>query len=164
MNIDELQVKAEKTLDSYEKFSGVPEFIIYDSDQVSKYFSMNIEQLNKLSPVECAEAAYILAQYSFYFQRMYNRESAKHRWAQDQLSKVVCDKMNDYDKYAKYDHKIELIAKENAVVEKLQSIISYTAQMMERMNFLSTSIKHMCETMSNLQKSKSYSHKAVQYE
>jgi len=164
MNIEELQIQAEKTLDVYEKFSGIPEFVMYDTDQVSKYFSMNITQLNKLSTIECAEAAYILAQYSFYFQRMYNRESAKHRWAQDQLSKLVCDKMKDYDKYAKYDHKISLIAKENNVVNRLQSVISYTSQMMERMNFLSTSIKTMCEAMSNLQKTKSYSNRVIEHE
>lgn len=164
MNIDQLQVKAEQVLDSYEKLSGIPEFSMFDSTQVDRYFTMTIEQLNRLPPTECAEAAYILAQYSFHLQRVYNRESAKHRWAQDQMSKLVCDKLQNYDTYMKYDHKIALIAKENNVVERLQEIISYSGQMMERMNFLSTSIKNMCETMSNVQKAKSYSNKAAQYE
>ena len=164
MNIEQLQVQVEKSLDEYERFSGLPPFTIYDSEQAAQYFTMTLEQLNNLSPVECAEAAYILAQYSFYFQRTYNRESARHKWALSQMSKLICDKMGGYPDFTKYDHKVELIAKENAVVAKLQNLINYTAQMMERMNFLSSSIKNMCETMSNIQKAKSYSQKAASYE
>jgi hypothetical protein len=163
MNPDELLVKAENILDNYEKLSGIPEFRMYDVEEVSKYFHLKIEQLNKLSAIECAEVSYILAQYSFYLQRMYNRESAKHRWAQDQLTKVVCDKLESYDTYMKHDHKIALIAKENKVVERLQSIINYTSQIMERMNFLSTSVKNMSEIMSNLQKAKSFKSKINEY-
>lgn len=162
-SINDLLVKAEKVLDNYEKLSGIPEFCTFDSEQVDRYFKMTIEQLNKLTAMECAEAAYILAQYSFYMQRMYNRESAKHRWATDQMARLLCDKLEGYDTYMKYDHKVALIAKENIVVEKLSSIISYTSQIMERLNFLSTSIKNMCEIMSNIQKAKSYSNKADNY-
>jgi len=156
MTPDELMVKAETILDNYEKTNGILEFRIYDVDEVSKYFHLKIEQLNKLSAIECAEVSYLLAQYSFYLQRMYNRESAKNRWAQDQITKIVCDKLDSYNNgtYMKYDHKISIIAKENKVVEKLQSILNYTSQIMERMNFLSTSVKNMSEIMSNLQKAK----------
>ena len=164
MNMDELQIKAEKILDGYEKLSGISEFVAFDETQISKYFNMPIEQLNKLTAIECAEAAYILAQYSFYLQRLYNRESAKFRWASDQLTKIVCDKLDSYSTYTKYDHKVALIAKENTAVERLQSIQNYTGQIMERLNFLSTSVKNMCETMSNVQKAKSYSNKAGTYE
>ena len=45
MNINELQIKAEKILDNYEKLSGLPEFVIFDVEAVSKYFNMSIEQL-----------------------------------------------------------------------------------------------------------------------
>jgi len=164
MNIDELQAKSESILDNYEKISGLPEFSTYDSSDVDIYFKLTIEQLNKLSATECASAAYLLAQYSFYLQRLYNRESAKQRWASDQLTKLVCDKMDDYSTYTKYDHKVALIAKENKVVERLQSVLNYTTQIMERLNFLSTSVKNMCEVMSNIQKAKSFSQRANQYE
>ena len=80
------------------------------------------------------------------------------------MNKIVCDKLADYDTYTKYEHKIALIAKENTVVDRLQSIITYTTQTMERLNFLSTSIKNMCETMSNLQKAKAFKNKANSYE
>lgn len=164
MNVDELQTKAEKILDEYEKLSGIPEFRMFDDSQISKYFNMSIEQLNKLSGMECAEAAYMLAQYSYYMQRLYNRESAKNKWAHSQMARMVCDKMDSYDTYMKYEHKIELIAKENTAVQRLQSIILYSSQIMERLNFLSTSIKNMCEIMSNIQKAKSYQNKANNYE
>lgn len=164
MNIDELQIKAEQTLDNYEKLIGIPEFSAFDTEQIDRYFVMRIEQLNKLSAIECAEAAYVLAQYSFYLQRMYNRESSKNRWASDQMTKLVCDKIENYDTYMKYDNKIALIAKENDVVKKIQSIINYTEQIKERLNFLSTSVKNMCDIMSNLQKAKSYNNRVNQHE
>jgi len=164
MNIDELSTKAEGILDNYEKLSGLTQFNIFDESQISKYFDMRIEQLNKLSAIECAEAAYVLAQYSFYLQRLYNRESAKSRWASDQMAKLICDKLGDYSDFTKYDHKVALIAKENSVVERLRSITSYTEQLMARLNFLSTSVKNMCEIMSNIQKAKSFQNKAVSHE
>lgn len=165
MNIDELKAKAETMLDKYEEFSGLPTFQAFDSQHIDKYFKMTIEQINKLSPEDCATAAFMLAQYSFYVQRLYNRESAQNRWASDQLTKLVCDKLGDYsDSYMKYDNKIALIAKENEVVAKLQSVINYTVQIMERLNYLATSIKNMGDIMANVGKAKSYSQKAQYYE
>jgi hypothetical protein len=163
LNINELLIKAEKVLDNYEKLSGIPEFSPFNTNEIDRYFRMRIEQLNKLTAMECAEGAYMLAQYSFYLQRMYNRESAKHRWATDKMAQLVCDKMADYDTYMKYEHKVSLIAKENNVVEKLRDIISYTSQVMERLNFLSTSVKNMGEVMSNIQKARTYGSKADSY-
>lgn len=163
MNIDELQIRAEKILDDYEKIINLPEFNMVEMDDINTYFNMKIEQLNKLTSIECAEGAYILARYCFYLQRMYNRESAKNKWAIDQMNKLICDKLSEYDTYMKYEHKISLIAKENSVVEKLQKIINYTNQVMERLNFLASAVKNMSEMISNLQKAKSYSERATNY-
>lgn len=164
MNIDELLTKAEKILDDYENLSGLPEYKIFDNKQVNRYFNMTFEELNSMSAIECAEAAYLLAQYSFYLQRMFNRESAKNRWGQDQITKLVCDKLDNYSTYTKYENKIALIAKENKSVERLQSIINYTNQVMERLNFLSTSVKNMSEIMSHIQKAKAFQNRASHYE
>jgi hypothetical protein len=164
MNIDEIQTEAEKILDQYETSGGLIQFGAFDSSEVEKYFHLSMAQLNKLGGMECANASYMLAQYSFHLQRLYNRESAKNRWAQDQITKAVCDKLDDYSTYTKYDAKIALVAKENTAVEKLQAIVSYSGQTMERLNFLSTSVKNMCEIMSNLQRAKAFQQKAGQYE
>jgi len=164
MNADQEQLKAAELLDVYERNNGLSGFQMFDSSEVDKYFHLKMAQLNKLSNIECAQAAYVLAEYSFHLQRTFNRESAKNRWALDQITKCVCDKMNDYDKYAKYDHKIALIAKENEYVASLQGIVSYSGQSMERLSFLATSVKNMCEIMSNLQRAKAFSNKANQYE
>ena len=165
MNVDETLQKCETMLDEYEKLSGISEFKPFDDSYVSKLFNMPIELLNKMTAMECAEAAYTLAQYSFYIQRLYNRESAKNKWANNRINRAVCTEIQDYNNsYMKYEQKIELIAKENEVVQKLINIINYSSLVMERLNFLSTSIKNMCETISNLQKAKSYQHKANNYE
>ena len=156
MNIDQLLSKTESILDNYEKLSGLPEFSVFDVSEVSQYFQMTIEQLNNLTHIDCANASYLLAQYAFYIQRLVNRESARLRWATDQTTKLICDKIDNYSVYTKYDCKIALIAKENEAVNRLQAVVSYTSQTIERLNFLSNSIKNMSDIMSNIQKVKSF--------
>lgn len=156
MNVDELLNKAQQILDDYEKYSGLPTFEVFDTKEIDAYFKLNISQLNKLSALECANISYVLAEYSFYLQRIYNRESAKNKWGNTKLSELICDKLNSYDKYTKHDYKVALIAKENEVVKQINSVINYTNQTMERLNFLSNSVKHMSDIMSNIQKAKSY--------
>lgn len=161
-NYDELVVRTNQILNNYEKLSGIPEFKTFNSDQVDGYFNMTIEQLNKLTPTECAEIAYVLAQYAFYIQRLQNRESAQQKWALDQLTNAICDKLDSYSTYTKHEVKIALIAKENKAVDRLRILLGYTSQIIERLNFLSSNIKHMSDIMSNIQKAKSFNQKANQ--
>jgi len=165
MSIDEDKAKVEDVLDSYESIQGIS--VISDpgtKTDLNQYLTMNQSQLQALNISDCAEIAYILAEYAFYIQRLYNKESATLQWAEKKLLEYVCDKLDQFDKYTKYDTKIYCIAKENNAVRKVLRIISYCKQVMERLNFLSTRLHNMSERLNNLQIAKASQRKAMQYE
>ena len=72
----------DKALDEYEKSCGLP--IIKSpgtEDELNTYLTMNRDEMEKLTPENCAEISARLAQFAFYLQRLHNREKARHIWA-----------------------------------------------------------------------------------
>lgn len=150
--------EAEDILDEFENIHHLSRVTI--PNEIEKILNISYEQLEKLQHIQCAEYAYQLAQYSYYIQRVYNKESARLKWFNNQLQNLTADKLNNYDQYTKYEVKIRLIAKENAVVMRLIQLMNQSEQKMERMSFLGTSISRMSDTMNNLQRAKQQQIKA----
>jgi len=152
MNIDEAQQKIEEVLKNYEKLNGLSNISVPGSeDELSRYLKMTRSELSDLSIEDCAEIAFFLSQYSFYLQYQINKENGTHKWAEKKLIELTCDKLDDYDKYMKYENKIALIAKENAVVHKILYIMSYSTQIIERLSHLSNKLETLSDKMKNIQ-------------
>ena len=144
-----------KALDDYEKSSGMPELKAPGSEtEMQKYFTMSRDELEALSSRDCAEISFRLAQFSFYIQRLCNRETSRANWATTTLNESVAQELNQFSQYTKFDIKVSLIAKENEYVKKLQSIIKYANQRMDRLSFLSNNIKYLSEVMTANQRAK----------
>jgi hypothetical protein len=149
---------AQDILDSFEQIHQLSGVVIPDS--LDKIWNLPYNRLQKLSAVECAEYAFILAQYSMYVQKIYNREKSKVEWLENKIHELSFDKLNDYDQYTKYDVKLRLIAKENKPFNDLLKHLSYTKQIMTRLEFLPTSIKVLSDNLSNIQRAKSQVYRA----
>jgi hypothetical protein len=144
-----------KALDDYEKSIGLPEPITPGTEEeLQQYFSMNRDELESLSARDCAAISLRLAQFSLYIQRLYNRETSRLNWAKTTLSESIAKEFGNYSQYTKYDIKVALIAKENEFVRKVQQIINYAQQRMDRLYFLSTNIKYLSEVMQANQRAK----------
>ena len=68
----------DKILDEYEKSISLSEYSIGCSvaeSEINNYLSMNRDEIEKLTPEDCAQISYRLAQFGFYLQRSLNRAS-----------------------------------------------------------------------------------------
>lgn len=155
MQIEEELAQINDVLDNYEKINGIPQCMPPGTErELAKYISMGIDELDSYTQEGCAEISYFLSQYSLYIQRLTNKETANLVWIDKKLIEYTCDKLKDYDQYMKHDYKIGSIARENTVVEQFIKLRCRTQQIIERLAFVASSIKHMSDMMKSLQMSK----------
>jgi hypothetical protein len=90
-------------LDQYEQNLGLPEYAVsFASDEINTYLTMNRDSIEKLSPEDCAQIAYRLAQFSFHLQRSINREIARHNWSEEKIKETISDEINNYKESIDY--------------------------------------------------------------
>lgn len=152
--VDELLLDSQGYLDDFEEIHLLKK--PYLPTNGVEALELSYEQLAKLSAEQCGEYSHIIAQYSAYIQRIENKEAATLIWLTSKLQDLVCNKLNDYDQYTRYEIKVKLIARENDVVKKLLQQINYTEQKLARLKYISTSITKQSETLNNLRQTKMY--------
>jgi len=142
----------DRLLDEYEKEIHLP---ILDTpgeeNELQQYLSMNRNVLEKLNPIDCGQIAYRLSQFSFFLQRLYNREKARSIWASNYLNKIIAPQLGSYDKYMKYDAKVALIVEENSSANALQKVLIHCTQRMERLESLASELKHLSSIIKSIQ-------------
>ena len=142
-------------LDDYETSNGLPK--IKDpgtEEELQQYLTMNRDIVEKLTVEQCGNIAYRIKQYAFYMQRLYNRERGRLLWAATQLNKEVSAKIHNYDQFMKYPNKVACIARDDSHVKNLYNIHTHSKQRMQRLTYLSNSIKDMGDTLLSLQRAK----------
>lgn len=146
--------KLDKVLDEYEGLCGLPSFKEEFShpDNIQQYIGMTREQMEKLSPEDCAEIAILLNGFSFHLQRAYNREIARINWAQNLLRNIVSGRECQYR--GSWDSQFAQAVKEDTYCTKLLKLKAYAQQRADRITYLSTSMKNMSDLFKNLQLAK----------
>lgn len=134
-------------LDEYEKGLGL---VSVQPADISEYLNYTRDQLEKLTPAQCAETSYLLIQYAFFLQRSYNKEMARLNWAKATSKEILAESMGNYKAYS-YEERFYQAAKENAYASKLISIQKYCQQRVDRLNFLSASIKSLADCLKSIQ-------------
>lgn len=152
--LEEQMELAHKLLDEFESIHNLTRPTV--PNETEEILNLTHPQLEKLGAVDCAEKAYQLAQYSYYIQRVHNKEAATLKWLKDKLDYFVASKWENYDSFTKYEIRGRLIARDNDVVTRLLKLISYSEQKIERLSFLGTTISKMSDKLENLQRAKSY--------
>lgn len=145
----------DEILDQYEQSIGLP---IYKDDSLSSeelntYLSMNRDAIEKLTPEDCAQIAYRLAQYSFHIQRTVNRESARHNWAEELTKETIADELNNYKGYG-YIEKSTQAIKHNDKAQSLNKIKIYAKQRIDRLSYLANGVKNLSDIILSVQKTK----------
>lgn len=145
----------DKILDEYEYSIGLAEYAtnIISTEEINKYTSMSRDEIEKLSPEDCAQISYRLSQFSFYLQRSLNREIARYNWADENIKDVIADEINNYKGYGYIEKSIQAI-KHNEKASGLNSIKKYAKQRGDRLQYLANSIKNLSDIMLSIQKSK----------
>jgi len=142
-------------LDSYEKSIGLPTCQAPGTEEdLNKIICIDRQSLESLHLEECSALVFKLAQYSFYLQRLQNREKTRETWATEELNKIVSAKFNDYDKYMKFDMRVASVIKEDSYAESIHKILIYARQRSQRLDFLSMSLTNLSNAMKSVQHTK----------
>lgn len=146
----------DKVLDEYESSIGLGQYSLSNNlpeEELNEYFSMNRNVIEKLSPEDCAQISYRLAQYSFFLQRTLNREIARYNWAEEAVKEAIADDINNYKGYGFLEKSLQAI-KHNDKAHALDKIKRYAKQRMDRLSYLANNIKNMSDIMLSVQKIK----------
>jgi hypothetical protein len=157
MNISEQIDKINDILDDYETVNSiVSPKVSHNLEHIENFINMSYKQLQALGAEECAEGAYLLSQYAFFVQREQNKQIAINNWAQSKLNECLSGEIMNMDSFIKYEVKIAEIVKTNNVAAKLMKITVHATSVVDRLNFLSSNIKHMSDMLLNLHRAKKY--------
>jgi hypothetical protein len=145
----------DKILDEYENTIGLSEYSqnVINNEEINKYTSMTRDEIEKLSPEDCAQISYRLSQFAFYLQRSLNRELARYNWAEENIKEVIADEINNYKGYGYIEKSLQAI-KHNEKASGLNSIKKYAKQRSDRLQYLANSIKNLSDVMLSIQKTK----------
>ena len=147
--------KAMALLDEYENAIGLPKHNPPGTErELNDYLSWDRDVVEKLSAEQAGGVAFRLNQYTFYFQREFNREAARQNWAKTQLANVIAQELGSFDKYTKHEVKVSLICASNSYAQAINQILSNAENRVIRLTFLSTSIKNLADNMMSVQRAK----------
>ena len=149
--------KLDSVLDEYESSIGLPKFTDnFHDDSAKKYLQLTRDQIEKLTPAQCSEAALLLSGLAFHLQRSYNREIARINWADKILKSTIAGKEQSYR--GSWDSQFNQAVKEDGYATKIADIKRYAQQRADRLTYLSSSIKHMSDIFLSVQRSKVLKH------
>jgi hypothetical protein len=145
----------DKILDEYENTLGLG---IYKPDQfldneLNKYLFMSRDELEKLTPEDCASSSYRLAQFAFHIQRSINRELARYNWAEENIKETIADELNNYKGYG-YLEKASQAIKHNDKANALNKIKKYAKQRSDRLQYIANNIKNLSDILLSILKTK----------
>jgi len=145
----------DKVLDEYESSLGLPAYAnkVLPEEELNQYLTMDRNVIEKLTPEDCAQISYRLAQFSFHIQRTINRELARYNWAEETLKETIADEINNYKGYG-YIEKSTQAIKHNEKASSLNKIKKYAKQRSDRLSYISASVKNLSDIILSIQKMK----------
>lgn len=145
----------DKILDEYENSIGLPKYAnqALPEKELNTYLTMNRDDIEKLSPEDCAQISYRLAQFALHTQRTINREIARYNWAEETIKETIADDINNYKGYGYLEKSAQAI-KHNDKAASLNKIKKYAKQRQDRLSYISGNIKNLSDILLSIQKMK----------
>ena len=115
--------------------------------EAPKYLFMSIEELRKLGIDEVTEATYIIAQYSFYIQRLINQNSSWMKWAKLKIDEVSSHYIFEVDKYLGSYERMHVAKHGPEICKRLNSILRMCSARVERLHATPENIKIIADSL-----------------
>ena len=113
------------SIDRLEEFVGKLDAYMSDivhvepNSEVEKILSLTAFELKSLTSEECCEKAYAIYNYFNYLQKKHNKEVAKSKWCEEFINYAVSKVSNQFDKYTKWEVKVNSVIREDDFVQKV---------------------------------------------
>lgn len=121
--------------------------------KVEEILNLPYEDLRTLSAEECGENSFILSQYAYFLQQEYNYHKSKVDWCEVTITYAVAN-YGDPSTYVKPPEKAARLSFNNQAIKKVMKMQATARVMMNSLEFLSSKITSMVETLRYLQQSK----------
>lgn len=153
-SIDEHVEKVSSKLDAFEMSVGLPVWVHPATEtEAKRLLSLEPESLQKMSSIDCGEAAFILFQYAMTLQKAINREQAKLTLANASIGKIIGASLAQQKAYAFEERKL-LAIRENEAASAWQHVQVNTQMRIDRIVYLSGKVDSMAKSLMALQQSK----------
>lgn len=116
--------------------------------ELNKYLNMPLEQIKELSFSECAEIGYRLAQFSFYIQRVINRQIERINWIETHLNKMVANKIQNYSGNWTMSRQAAIL--DDGAARRYQEIQEQCQQRKDRLDYISKCLMNLVDQLKNL--------------
>lgn len=142
-------------LDEYEQSLSLPKYTnnSLPESELNQYLTMSRDELEKLTPEDCAQISYRLAQFAFHLQRTVNREIARYNWSEEYIKETIADEINNYKGYGFIEKSLQAI-KHNEKANALNGIKKFAKQRTDRLSYLANNIKNLSDIIMSIQKTK----------
>ena len=113
------------SIDRLEEFVGKLDAYMSDvvhvdpNPEVEKILSLTAFELKSLTSEECCEKAYAIYNYCNFLQKKHNKEVAKSKWCEEFINYAVSKVSNQFDKYTKWEVKVNSVIREDDFVQKV---------------------------------------------
>ena len=113
------------SIDRLEEFVGKLDGYMSDvihvepNPEVEKILSLTAFELKSLTSEECCEKAYAIYNYCNFLQNKHNKEVAKSKWCEEFIYYAVSKVSNQFDKYTKWEVKVNSVIREDDFVQKV---------------------------------------------
>ena len=151
--VDQRLEDVEKLLWEYQKSLGLNQGI--QGTDLGKYLNLKIEQLRKMSPEECAEASFALAQQALHVQQETNKHNQRINWAKTNINMMVTPHIDNYGgKYTSFESRKLLAIKDNEYTLKLFNLMVKAQQAVDMLAYVPSKIKFVADMLSEYKRTK----------
>tara|TARA_R100000008_G_C3542941_1_gene145848 strand:- start:340 stop:837 length:498 start_codon:yes stop_codon:yes gene_type:complete len=118
---EELSIeKLEKFIEDLESYTNAEGVInIEHNPEVEGIINLSSFELKSLTAEECCEKAFVVQGYCNYLQKIYNKHLARFKWCEELINHTVASRANNFDKYTKWEVKVNSIIREDEFIQKV---------------------------------------------
>ena len=104
-------------LENYISSEGV--INVQPNPDVEKIINLTGFELKSLTSEECCEKAFCLQGYCNFLQKIHNKSLARTKWCEEFINYAVAKQANNFDKYTKWEVKVNSVIREDDFVQKV---------------------------------------------
>lgn len=138
----------EAALEQFEQQAGLHKLGEPDTDTAS-LLNLSKTVLRGMTAEECSENAALLAQYSFYLQRVSNAEKTRVDWCKQNILAIVRPRLHQQKGWS-FEERLTLAIQENDVARKLEATQVKCETRVNRIAFLASKAEVMSRRLSEL--------------
>ncbi len=150
--VDEMN-RVQKVLDSYTEKMGLNVQNFNEVEEIKRLTNLSRDELVRMHVDECAESAVLISSYGLFIQTQANIEKSRISWCKAQLRRYATPRMRQFS-IGSFNHNFDMAVLEDDYTRKVQEILDYAQQRLDRLDSVSYAIRGIADDIKNLERAK----------